>query len=108
MDRELQENADHVDHDMAIFLNLHRELRSPRFGLYPETVRRALHVAYATLLRRLLLFFHRPDRQFRSKRRTCTLPSTSRTPGVTCLNRFGGWSSTRVTGSEMRTSWRLT
>lgn len=52
-----QQLAPHVDHEVAQFLLLHRELRSPT-GDYPESVRRAIVVAYASHLRVLLEFFH--------------------------------------------------
>lgn len=105
MDQALRDNAGHVDHDMALFLNLHRELQSPRFGLYPETVRRALHVAYATLLRSLLPFFHcgRPQPP-EDKTDLCAsqyVPASGR-----LSRRHPGW-STRDSGSSMQTSWRL-
>src|SRR6266566_289153 len=52
--------APHVDHDVAQFLLLHRELRRFRYRLYPSAVRRAIVVAYAyaTHFRALVEFFH--------------------------------------------------
>ncbi len=65
--------APHVDHDMSLFLGLHRELNSDAFDKYPEVVKRSLHVAYATLLRSLLPFFHgtRPKQRSKARDLTC-------------------------------------
>ena len=64
MHKELAAKAGHVDHDMALFLDLHEVHSCDGFQRYPETVRRGLDVACATLFRSLLPFFHgaRPDR----------------------------------------------
>ena len=52
----LEASAPHVDHDMSLFLKLHKN--GFWFRFYPETTRRSLHVAYATLFRSLIVFFH--------------------------------------------------
>ena len=70
---KLRELAPHADHDMSLFHGLHRELNSNTFDNYPEVVKRSLHVAYATLLRSLLPFFHgaRPKQRPKATDLTC-------------------------------------
>jgi hypothetical protein len=84
--------APHADHDMALFLGLHRELNSSTFDRYPKAVKRSLNVAYATLLRSLLPFFHgkRPKRRLKATDLTCqqyleNSPDANGDP-------FAGWS----------------
>jgi hypothetical protein len=47
-----------LDHELSQLLALHLELRSARYGEYPECVKRAIVVAYAAHYRVLLEFFH--------------------------------------------------
>ena len=50
--------ARHVDHELSQLIELHYHMRAPWYPLYPDTVRRACRVAYASHLRALLEFFH--------------------------------------------------
>jgi len=50
--------APHVDHELSQLIKLHHHMRALWYPLYPDTVRRACRVAYASHLRALLEFFH--------------------------------------------------
>jgi len=56
--------APHVDHARSQLIKLHYHMRRAWYRFYPDTVRRACRVAYASHLRALLEFFHngRPSR----------------------------------------------
>jgi hypothetical protein len=62
----------HLNHELYQLMLLHSEMRSVRWALYPEVMKRAGAVAYAAHLRSLLEFFHgdRP-RQAENKRVGC-------------------------------------
>jgi hypothetical protein len=50
--------APHIDHDLSQLLLLHGEMRTDQYSNYPESIRRAVKVAYAVHMRALLEFFH--------------------------------------------------
>lgn len=54
----ISEWASHVDHELSQLIKLHYHMCRPWYPLYPETVRRACRVAYASHFRALVEFFH--------------------------------------------------